>query len=93
MAGKQHLPYLPTRFGPKRNKVFAFCIDYLLPRAVSIALDFLCIHSDLKDVTLILLKSSVIVYNSEVVTLLVSDMKFPLSTEQGLNRMDARKFA
>ena len=29
-----------------------------------------------------------IVYNSEVVTLLVSDMKFPLSTEQGLNRIE-----
>ena len=31
-----------------------------------------------------------IVYNSEVVTMLVSNLK---STEQGLNRMDARKFA
>ena len=31
-----------------------------------------------------------IVYNSEVVTTLVSNMK---TTEQGLNRMDARKFA
>ena len=45
-----------ARFGPKRYEVFAFCIDYLLPGAVSIALDFLYIHSDLKDVTLILLK-------------------------------------
>ena len=34
-----------------------------------------------------------IVYNSGVVTMLVSDMKFHLSTEQGLNRMDARKLA
>ena len=33
-----------------------------------------------------------IVHDSEVVTMLVSDMKFHLSTEQGLNRMDARKF-
>ena len=33
-----------------------------------------------------------IVHDSEVVTMLVSDIKFHLSTEQGLNRMDARKF-
>ena len=56
LAGKQHLPYLTTRFVPKRYEVFTFCIDYLLPGAVSIALNFLDIHSDLKDVTLILLK-------------------------------------
>ena len=31
------------------------------------------------------------VYNSEVVIMLVSSMKFPLSTEQGLNRMDGKK--
>ena len=35
---------------PKRYEVLAHCIDYLLPGAVSIALAFLYIHSDLKGV-------------------------------------------
>ena len=30
--------------------MFAFCIDYLLPGAVSIALTFLYFHGDLKGV-------------------------------------------